>query len=123
MAAALDFAAARRPNGVTAGFNVRQPSTSNPQLHKPDYSSPITSGSNARYSHGSNITSCSQPNSLQINPFAHTDQSVSMVPLGRGQLLEEFQNSHLAYLTLRDLTSHIVEFVQDRYSLRFIRRN
>ncbi|THD25097.1 Maternal protein pumilio [Fasciola hepatica] len=122
MAAALALAAAQHPNGVAAGFSIRQPSTSHPQFQQPYYNLPITSGSNAGYHTGPNITSCSQSNPSQINPFSHTGQSIPMAPSERSRLLEEFRNARLPYLTLRDLTNHIVEFAQDQYGSRFIQQ-
>ncbi|KAA0193924.1 Maternal protein pumilio [Fasciolopsis buskii] len=122
MAAALALAAAQHPNGVASGLGVRQPSTSHhPQFQQPYYNLPITSGPSAGYP-GPNSASYPRSNSSQVNPFGHTSQPNPMVPSERSRLLEEFRNARLPYLTLRDLTNHIVEFAQDQYGSRFIQQ-
>ncbi|KAF5399549.1 Maternal protein pumilio [Paragonimus heterotremus] len=122
-AVALAIAAAQQHNGMNPGFSIRQPSTThNAPFRQPsDYSIPVGSITNQGF-HANSNPPYQQSNHLShLAGLVHSGSS-SVIPAERSFLLEEFRNSRIASLTLRDLRNHVVEFAQDQYGSRFIQQ-
>ncbi|GAA27968.1 pumilio homolog 1 [Clonorchis sinensis] len=118
-AAMLSLAAAQQPNGIAPGFGIRPPSTHNIPYQQSFYSLPVGSGTTQNFH--DNSASYPQPSHPQIGGLVPSGTS-STLPTDRSRLLDEFRNGRLPWLTLRDLTNHIVEFAQDQYGSRFIQQ-
>ncbi|CAH8843539.1 unnamed protein product [Trichobilharzia szidati] len=119
----LAFAASQQQgSGVTPGFGIRHPpSNHNSHFQPPYFNFPTDSSATANFQQNPSYLNPSNPPPLPINSMLPTGATNGATP-ERSRLLEEFRNSRLPCLTLRDLMNHIVEFAQDQYGSRFIQQ-